>query len=328
VQPLTSEWVARHFQLGKAEGPIEFAALGQYSPHGVCRLRTELGMFAVKRLRTRPPDGALLIETSAFRSGMSMPEPMRNRDGQLLEVIDDGGRPSWIRVHRWVNGEPLAWGVAEPEISFETGRLLASLHGLPVPEGALSTEEAEEWAMPTEWQWRRLAECAAGRQLQWAGELNRKLPILARHAEFIAGFRPATEELVPSHRDLHPPNVIKTHDGTLVLIDWDSAGPVIGREDVARYALIWSKPEGELPRAAAVHAFIDGYREAGGIYVSTGLPDLLGSTVTFLKWLAFNIRRDLSDRPGHVPELTESLLASLKPIDMEDLERRARLLDY
>jgi aminoglycoside phosphotransferase (APT) family kinase protein len=328
MHAVTPKYLAELFQLGRPQGMIEVVAHGQCNPYGVRRLRTDLGTFAVKLCDRRPLNAALLIEASAFGAGVPMPEPIRSCTGQLDAFVEDGGRASWIRVHRWVEGEPLSWGTADPETSFGVGRILASLHRLRVPEEALSTEEMPEWAMPTKEKWRRLAEAAVRQQVPWAAELSRKLPFLASHVEYIAGIGGTTERVVPGHRDLHPPNVIKTPDGALVLVDWDSAGPVIAREDVARYALIWAKGEDEPPRETVVRAFIDGYRDAGGLYASKGVADLVGQTETALKWLAFNIRRDLGGRPGPVPELTEALLAGAKPLDLAELERKARLLDY
>ena len=94
---------------------------------------------------------------------------------------------------------------------------------------------------------------------------------------------------------------------------------------VAKFALVWATPPGAPPRRDAVQAFIAGYRD-GGRFVSRGVLDLTHRARSLLAWVAFNVRRDLSEHPGTDPELTPALLAAVPPLDRDTLEREATLL--
>ncbi len=122
------------------------------------------------------------------------------------------------------------------------------------------------------------------------------------------------------------PNIIRCVDGSHVVVDWDAAGPVNAREEVAKFALVWASAPGQAPSKAAVQAFIRGYRAAGRRFVSRGILDLTHQARTLLWWLAYNIRRDVSENPGPDPDLTPALLAGVHALDLERLQQIAVLL--
>lgn len=320
--------VADLFQLGRPIGALEFVARGQSNPLGVCRLQTDSGWYAVKRFDDAPRAAALAIETAAFKVGLPMPKPMRTRDRQLSAIYRAGDRTLWIRVYHWVPGAALDWGCVDPDISVEIGKLMAAIHRLPVAAEDLREDPSLQWSALTENGWTELAECASARRVPWAAALRRAIPLLLSQEAYLARNSPKEEAAVPSQRDLHPPNIVRTPAAAFFVLDWDSAGPVVARHDVAKFALVWATPEHGQPLAAAVHAFIDGYRECGGRYESQGPTDLLDQQKTLLWWLAFNIRRDVSERPGPAADLTPALLHRVASWDTARLRRLAALLDY
>jgi hypothetical protein len=50
------------------------------------------------------------------------------------------------------------------------------------------------------------------------------------------------------------------------------------------------------------------------------------SVCSLLAWLAYNIRRDVSENPGPDPDLTPALLAGVRELDLEMLQQTAALL--
>ena len=135
------------------------------------------------------------------------------------------------------------------------------------------------------------------------------------------------EPVVPSQRDLHPPNIMQCVDGSHVVVDWDAAGPVHAREEVAKYALVWASAPGQSYVREAVQAFIQGYREAGGHFASRGILDLTHQARSLLWWLAYNVCRDVSAKPGPDPTLTPALLSSVHALDLERLKQTAVLFE-
>jgi hypothetical protein len=44
-------------------------------------------------------------------------------------------------------------------------------------------------------------------------------------------------------------------------------------------------------------------------------------------WIWFNVRRELDDEPIPLPGLTSALLSGVKPIEIEEMERRRALFE-
>ncbi|MEM7172411.1 MAG: phosphotransferase [Pseudomonadota bacterium] len=253
--------VAVLFGLGQPSGKLELAARGQQNSFGVHRLQTDRGCYAVKQFDVPPSSAALAVEAAAFQAGLPLPEPIKTNAGDFAASLQVDGQRRWLRVYRWVTGTAMPWGLVDPEISFEIGSLMAAVHLLPVPESELSEPP---WLPLTESGWIELASRAKAQGVAWTKDLKHAVPSLLKQEEFLVVNSFEGEARVPSHRDLHPPNIIKSTHSKLCVVDWDAAGTVVGRHDVANFALVWATPEGNDPNPAAVHAFIDGYRKGGG----------------------------------------------------------------
>ena len=167
----------------------------------------------------------------------------------------------------------------------------------------------------------------SARGVSWAQTLRRKIPALVTWGEHVRACTVSDEPLVPSQRDLHPPNVMRRLDGSHVVVDRDAAGPVNAREEVAQFALVWATAPGQTPSRDAVQAFIGGYRAAGGHFVSRGILDLTQQARSLLCWVAFNMRRDVGTQPGPDADLTPALLDAVRELDLDSLRQTAGLLE-
>ncbi|MCL5997532.1 MAG: phosphotransferase [Chloroflexi bacterium] len=322
--PFSLDWLASTFDVGLPRR-ASVVARGQTSPFGIMRVETSAGVFSVKRLAQAPRQVALRIESAAYKAGFPMPRPISTADGGLVATCSSEGIPIWVRTYTWVDGDAYDWDTVDPAVSATVGGLLAAMHALPVSQADL---QEEPWSPLGGSGWQQLATQAGLRRLSWAPTLQDKLPALARWEEHVLACTTSDEPSVPSQRDLHPPNIIRSkansQAGRHVVVDWDAAGPVIAREDVAMFALVWA---GQPPDQAAVQAFIRGYRAAGGVYHSRGILDLTQRIRGLLAWIAYNVRRDLGEQPGPDPWLTPALLAGVHPFDLEELQHTAALFD-
>jgi Ser/Thr protein kinase RdoA (MazF antagonist) len=302
---------------------MTLAARGQNNPLGVLRLETSTGTFAIKQMERAPAPGALQIECAAYESGFPMSQPIRTRRGDLFETWQGGERRIYVRAYAWVDGTPYDWGVVNPRVSVEVGKLLAMVHALPLPDAALA--EAS-WMPLGRGGWISLADRGDALQLPWTHLLRDKIPALVAWEEHIQLHALADAPKVPSQRDLHPPNVMRQRDDRHVLVDWEGAGPVHASADVATFALVWATPEGGTqPRVDAVRAFIAGYRDAGGRFTPHGIADLMHRWLGLLAWLRLNVERDIHQQPDATPDLTYALLSGLRPPDADALARTAVL---
>lgn len=315
------DWLAHTFDLGQPHSIVQ-AGRGQTNRLGVLRLETSIGLFAIKRFDQAPKKVALSIEEAAHKTGFPMPQPIWAINGKPYATYSNKGNKVWVRVYSWVEGTPYDWGFVSEEVAARMGGLLAAIHALPVPKSEL---QDEPWMPLGRSGWEQLTEQAIVKGIDWAFLLRDKIPILVEWEEYILSNMVSDEPVVPSQKDLHPPNVIRCCDGNHVVVDWDEAGVVNAREEVAKFALVWAAAPGQTPLRDAVRAFILGYRKAGGYFKSRGILDLTYRARTRLWWLAYNIRRDVSEVGGHVPDLTIALLSGVHPLDLEVLKRTAAL---
>ncbi len=313
--------LARRFDLGRAHGPLTFVACGQSNPLGVWRLHSDAGCFAVKLYAQQPDARALLVEVAAFDAGAPLPKPIAAPNGAYVAPIRIGSYEGFVRVSDWVDGDAFAWHTVDPGVSARVGGLLAAVHRVTPP--TLAPESPV--AMPLESDWRGWAERAQQRALPWARAVRRALPALNAHAMLAREMRDDIP-LVPSQRDYHPPNVIAQPDGQLRLIDWDAAGLADANADVAQYAFVWASSENGSVDEAAVHAFVVGYRAAGGQLRQPAVSDFAPASAGLLSWIAHNTCRDLDDAIAGDPHLTLALLEGVRAPDRTELERRVALL--
>ena len=102
-------------------------------------------------------------------------------------------------------------------------------------------------------------------------------------------------QLVVTHSDLVPGNVVMSVQGRAWIVDWDDAGPWNTAEEVAAAVVSWSSGVPGEPNERVARALIEGYRGAGG-GLEGGSPTVLaGSLSAVAKWLELNVRRSLDE---------------------------------
>lgn len=208
-----------------------------YYHNEVWRIDTLTGAYAVKRL---PPDAApaVEVELAALRAGIPMPEPVPSpAAGAYVVPCGDGA----VRVHRWLDGKAPALEDLTPELSAAMGALVADVHA--AGRGAAPRE-----APPAD----PAGPCATAAETGLA-------------ALEAATARPAgTGTLTMSHGDLHPKNALLRFDGSLAVIDWDTAGPYVAEQEAAGMALDWAARLDGSVDTERFDAAVAGYRKGGG----------------------------------------------------------------
>jgi aminoglycoside phosphotransferase (APT) family kinase protein len=264
--------VCTAFGLGRALGRPRPARGGML--HRVWRLETERGTYAVKALR--PPAGlheiawlrdyerSFDLERAALAAGVPTPRPVATEDGSWLARTGE----ATVRVHEWVQGERLPERQAETGPARLAGALLARIHGLRVvretgPEAVLPTWPVETWQL-----WEQEVP-----ELRGMAAVQRELNRVMEDA------RALVNDPVLSHRDVNAKNLLAGPGGALILIDWELAGPVEPALEAAGSALDWAGAFWWEPDPAVARAFLEGYREGGGLFPDN--PDIR----IFATWL-------------------------------------------
>jgi Ser/Thr protein kinase RdoA (MazF antagonist) len=299
--PPSADEIAAAFGLGTPAAPLRAASGGE--SHRVWRLQTTAGVFAVKELN-RPHgnagwvpwiERAFRFEQAAFAAGIVMPRPVpvASTGLCLAELPGAGEQPVTVRVHAWVEGTKVEGRGHAPEDARAVGAMLARIHALAVPAVAPPAELMRTYGAT---HWRALVERTSAADVAWAPELACCLSAIDELETFVASARADAPVQVMGHRDAAPRNVLRTPDRSLVLIDWDSAGPEIPQQEAARALIEWSQVGDTTLDAALARALIDGYRAAGGVLGRRTRGDFAGFISKELVWLEFNVRRALGER--------------------------------
>ncbi|MEU1517160.1 aminoglycoside phosphotransferase family protein [Streptomyces sp. NPDC005811] len=249
--------------------PVTRGALGR-----IWKLSGNGSDWAVKELlfaREEPDvEGEATLRDTAAGLGVSAPRLMPARTGSHVARLPAERGGSWLKLYDWVDGAPA--DPAAPALLDWCGRTLALLHRA----GEGTTDRPVDWyeeCYPED-DWADLHDRVRRAGPPWAEALSRcvagPLPELTR---FVSPSDPA--DLVVSHRDVQPQNVLLTGAGP-VLLDWDNAGPVAARRELAHVVFVWSG--GNAFRPAAARRLFRAYREAGGPAV---LDDLTSFSMLF-----------------------------------------------
>ncbi|MEU8225825.1 aminoglycoside phosphotransferase family protein [Kribbella sp. NPDC048915] len=199
------------------------------------RLDTSAGSYFVKGYLPSAGDlgqlaRAMAFERSALRAGVPMPRPVTPLRPLLGWLTQIEGR--LFRAHHWVPAGPAV------DVSAWLAQTMLQVHQLPpLRPGALpswwrgcvrSAEVWEGWLL------------AAGRRDRgWAALLEQCLPTILAVTSRISAIRESVPDLVTTHGDFKPHNVIMSPSGP-VLVDWDSVRTDSTALEAARTAYIFA----------------------------------------------------------------------------------------
>jgi aminoglycoside phosphotransferase (APT) family kinase protein len=299
------------FDLGSSLAPPEQVASGWGGHNFLWRLITTRGTWAIKevgRELSLDPEATLALELAAHAGGIAMPRPVPTRSGSCLFVLHE----RHYRCHEWVDGTPLQWHAVSAAHAAEVGRILAKLHGLRL---AWSPRLTPPRATPGIDQWRHLAEQARSSSPEVARQVDRAMPVIEQ-LERLAAETWSLDGMVGSHRDLTPTNIMRVEStGDLVVVDWDAAGPVVPRQEVACFSLVLAeRANGEGYAGDVASAFVSGYRDSAGDFAFSGPADLAMLVQGQLWWTEQNVRMAL--RPEVSPRQHESAAIRLQNLQL------------
>jgi Ser/Thr protein kinase RdoA (MazF antagonist) len=222
-------------------GPVARGEMGQ-----VWRLESERGVFAVKDpffpVAAADAEADAAYQELARAAGLPMPEVVRTPDGRVLVDLD--GAP--VRVYSWVDVLPRDRRLDPVEV----GRLVARLHRVVVPaDEPMAAWYAEPLGAEV---WRDLVSRLHTAGAPFADGLDALVPDLLALEAMLEPVR-ATQQC---HRDLWADNILRTRDGGLVVLDWESSGPGAPAQELGM--VLFDLGLGEPDRIAALHtAYVD-----------------------------------------------------------------------
>ena len=330
MEDATVRAVCDMFDLGAPRGAPRAVAGGL--TNRLWRIETDRGVFAVKEMNRDADradyvawfDRAFALEQAAFAAGVPMPRPVPVAEtGRCLAEIVSSGVAITVRAHEWVDGEKLDNGTVYPvEVVRRVGTILAQIHALHMWADAAAADALPVFGRK---HWLARAEQAQSVDAELAKDLRGLLPAIAELDAYLTLAHDDTTPLLLSHRDADMKNFMHTDAGYLLLVDWDQAGPVNPRHDVANHALVWAGVHRGDPDAANARTYVDAYRRAGGDDEPFRATDLAELVSLRLGWFDFNVRRALGERVRD--DADRELGANVVRRNVEQLPRFARSLE-
>lgn len=257
------------------------------------------------------------LEERAFRAGLPIVPPITPVEPSVGLAARIGDSLVW--AHRWIeHGD-----VADPLLTQQwVGETAARLHDLWPTLRSQEDTLAHAYGIHDQDDWQGWVDDAYRADLAWTTDVSAVMPSIREASRLVrAALRHPDLARCISHRDLNPPNVLATVDGSL-LVDFGYSG--------------MDAPWLELVDAA--HSFgqtdpitIESYRRAGGAAGPETTEALARETGSTMNFLAFNMWLSLGHEPvsedkraeatARIPELAANLSTQV-----ESLETTRRML--
>jgi thiamine kinase-like enzyme len=264
--------------------------------HRMWRLDTNSGSYAIKELDAaimkRPRIHESYIqseEISAALKRQNIPAETALINN-MISLFETGG--AIVMVYPWINGRTLTFNEITSDHAKQIGRLVAAIHAvnmtsldLPLPEIHSITTDG----------WQALIIEARSQQLSWAEIAEKNITNLITWSEqYENAQQQLNKQLIISHRDMDPKNVIWRDANSPVLIDWEGAGLINPTAEIINVAMEWAGMTEVTFRENIFAAVISGYRANQGRIateeVQAAIHGLMGG---LLDWLEFNMFRSI-----------------------------------
>jgi Ser/Thr protein kinase RdoA (MazF antagonist) len=280
--------------------PARLTLVGRGAMGRVWRLDTAGVSYAVKELFWAVDPASVRREVGLHRvavaAGVRAPRPLPGAGGDYLFALDGGASSRYARLYTWATGIPVS--LRTGSVAEGIGALLGRIHGLRRP----ATASPHPWyeVAPGVEVFASLAARGTAAGLSWALSLTCLLPFLEELAPL--AFPAPPGELIESHLDVAPSNVLLGPDG-LVLLDWDDVGAAHPDRELASTLMRWHVVDDVVDDDAIVET-MKGYRAYGG-HGTVRTPAAFAMTAA--SWLNFvEAQARITLEPAHAEHVSFS----------------------
>lgn len=241
--------------------------------HQVWRVETSTDTVAVKQLRREHEQwwmaqllAASEFELAAWAAGtVPMAEPLQvENGGGLLGELPTWTQDHLYRCHRWVDATPCINARPSIERSRRAGAMVAALCALRFPTDGTIADLLPWNALDA---FDDTIDEARDRSMPWAASLEMLSPRVEQLRAQFSELAILEEPVGFTHRDFDPKNAAEMPHGTLVIFDWDYAGPRMVSSELLDVAVSFAGGPELFDRDCA-SATVEAYRRHRGPDVS------------------------------------------------------------
>lgn len=261
--------------------------------HRMYAIETIKGRYAIKALNPqimlRPVAIKHIINSERIANialGNISALPAKKFNVTSIQEIDK----QFYLVFDWVDGKSLKPNEINIVHCEKIGAILANIHMTDFSELCIINDFSDNSQL-TDWNyylqkgqenssvWANLLLEIIDKLYDWNAQANKSAKQLA-------------SEMVISHRDLDPKNVMWNKDNPII-IDWESSGFINPMQDMVETAIYWSGNEmGNIDKEKFM-AFIDGYKKIYRILQANWRMVLVNGFLGKLGWLEYSLKRSL-----------------------------------
>ena len=296
--------------------------------HEIWHITTNKGQYAAKvlnpKIMQRP--GAInryetteIIARIFFEKGIPAIVSITHDNKSVIEV--DG---KFFIVYPWVSGFILDTNSTVKKMCSKIATLAAQMHQLTIQRPEL---KQYTWDLRPNSFFENLITKATKKNIPIATTLsNMSSAIFAWNDNYHQAVAQLNKHTLISHGDLDQKNVLWTHEGKPIIIDWESARLINPTQEIMCIALDWSGISSGHIDTEIFSSIIDAYKKAAGKIntddIQASFDCIIGN---WLNWMAYNIEQS-SDNDTEKQEVSIShiektleLLVYLTPRVQEEL---------
>lgn len=261
--------------------------------HRMYCLETTKGKYAIKALNPkimlRPTAMLRYIKSEQIAdiAANNIPAlPAKKFNGEFIHKIDN----QFYIVFNWVDGISLKPYEINTSHCEKIGSILADIHGTDFSELDVAYEYVDNEPLID---WNYYLQKGKESNAAWVKLLHENIDMLySWNAQTNKSEKLLASDMVISHRDLDPKNVLWNENNPLI-IDWESAGCINPMQDLTETAFYWSEDEVGNINKERFMAFVSGYKKSRGMLNANWRAILSSGFSGRLGWLEYNLKRSL-----------------------------------
>ncbi len=284
--------ICKAYQIGELLG--EPLALSGGLLHSTWKIKTETGFYVIKKLNpavSAQKDRYRLSEKigEIFSKSISAIPALKQKGDFIFSDENES-----FLVFPYKNASILTQQSITAEQVKKIATALSNIHRTHI---AILNPPAVELFSRDVSCWRTAYEALQNKAPLVAENLLEKVSVLEDiHREHINLLPILQNNLVISHRDFDPKNVLWDEAKQYYLIDWESAGLINKTKDLMATAIYWSFDEKYQVNVDYFFLFLETYSKNGGSIEKNEIKaGFYGFLADWLNWLDFNISRMLNN---------------------------------